>query len=137
MENRTYRYFTGSPLYPFGYGLSYTSFILNDARSDDQGVTVDVTNTGERDGATVIQVYVACDSPYAPIHPRLCGFRRISLKAGETQPVSVDLDRLTATVVNDEGDRIPAEHYTLYIGLSQPDEKSVSMTGVQPLIIRK
>ena len=137
MENRTYRYFTGKPLYPFGFGLSYTAFAVKDAKEKDNTVTVEISNTGDRDGETVLQVYAACDSPYAPAHPRLCGFRRISLKRGETNTFEVPLDPYTDTVINDAGERCKAEHYTLYAGICQPDELSVALIGARPVEIQK
>ena len=137
MANRTYRYFTGKPLYPFGFGLSYTDFAVKGAKEKDNTVTIEISNTGDRDGETVLQVYTACDSPYAPMHPRLCGFRRIALKSGETRLFEVPLDRYTDTVINDAGERCKVEHYTLYAGICQPDELSVKLTGVQPVEIKK
>ena len=137
MKNRTYRYFTGEPLYPFGYGLSYTRFTVNRAEAAEGSVCMEVSNTGDRDGETVLQVYVACESPCSPVHPRLCGFRRIALKSGETKRFDVTLDQYTDTVINDEGERCRVGHYTLYAGLSQPDELSVRLTGVCPVTIRK
>ena len=137
MTNRTYRYFTGEPLYPFGYGLSYTSFSINDAKAEEGTVSMEISNTGDRDSETVLQVYVACDSPFAPVHPRLCGFRRVALKSGETKCFEVTLDPNTDTVIDEAGERRKAEHYTLYAGLSQPDEQSVRMTGTRPVEIKK
>ena len=135
MENRTYRYFTGTPLYPFGFGLSYTAFAVSDAACQPEGMAVTVANTGDRAGDAVLQVYVACDSPFAPLHPRLCGFRRVSLAAGESRRVVIPLDSLTATVVDEEGRRQPVEHMTFHVGLCQPDALSVRLTGQQPLTV--
>ena len=135
MKNRTYRYFTGTPLYPFGFGLSYTAFAVSDAACQPEGMAVTVTNTGDRAGDAVLQVYVACDSPFAPLHPRLCGFRRVSLAAGESRRVVIPLDSLTATVVDEEGRRQPVEHMTFHVGLCQPDALSVRLTGQQPLTV--
>ena len=137
MVNRTYRYFTGKPLYPFGFGQSYTSFALKGAKEEDNTVTIEISNTGDRDGETVLQVYVACDSSYAPVHPRLCGFRRIALKRGETKAFEVQLDPYTDMVINDVGERCKVDHYTLYAGICQPDELSVKLTGIQPAVIQK
>ena len=137
MENRTYRYFTGKPLYPFGYGLSYTSYQISSASVYGNEVKAEVTNTGKMDGDALVQIYVECDSPYAPVHPRLCGFRRISLKAGKTGTVSVPLDPLTYTVVGPDGQRISVEHCMLYAGICQPDEQSVEMTGSRPVALKK
>jgi len=133
MKNRTYRYFEGTPLYPFGFGLSYTSFSLSEAAAEEGGLRVKVRNTGRRDGDAVIQVYAACDDPEAPPHPRLCGFRRERLKAGEERETWVPLDPLTRTVVDANGKRREAGKTTLYIGFSQPDEMSVRLTGFKPL----
>ena len=137
MTNRTYRYFTGEPLYPFGYGLSYTSFSINDAKAGEGTVSMEISNTGDRDSETVLQVYVACDSPFAPVHPRLCGFRRVALKSGETKCFEVTLDPNTDTVIDEAGERRNAEHYTLFAGMSQPDELSVRLTGIRPIEIKK
>lgn len=137
MDNRTYRYFTGKALYPFGYGLSYTSYQVLSASVTGNEVTAEITNNGKMDGDALVQIYVECDSPFAPVHPRLCGFRRISLKAGETGTVSVPLDPLTYTVIDSEGERIPVEHCALYVGVCQPDEQSIEMTGSKPVVIRK
>ena len=137
MENRTYRYFSGTPLYPFGYGLSYTRFSVTDAKLEESAVTAEVANDGQMTGDALIQVYVRCDSPFAPRNPRLCGFRRVSLTPGQKQTVSVPLDPMTDTVVTDTGDEIRCSAYTLYIGMGQPDEFSVAMSGVRPLLIKK
>ncbi|MCR4876615.1 MAG: glycoside hydrolase family 3 C-terminal domain-containing protein [Clostridiales bacterium] len=133
MKNRTYRYFNGTPLYPFGFGMSYTRFSLAGAEAKQGEVQVCVTNEGDREGDAVVQVYAACDSPDAPLHPRLCGFRRVSLKPGETKQVAVSLDPRTKTVVDEAGIRIPVERATLYVGLNQPDDRSVELTGQKPL----
>ena len=133
MKNRTYRYFNGTPLYPFGFGMSYTRFSLAGAEAKQGEVQVCVTNEGDREGDAVVQVYVACESPDAPLHPRLCGFRRVSLKPGETKQVAVSLDPRTKTVVDEAGNRIPVERATLYVGLNQTDDRSVELTGQKPL----
>ena len=137
MANRTYRYFAGEPLYPFGFGLSYTSFCLIGAEADKETVRAEIQNTGSMTGAAVIQVYVAVDSPFAPPHPRLCGFQRIELNPGETKTAEVPLDRLFTSVVSEEGERIPGQSWTLYVGLSQPDENSVRMSGVRPIALKQ
>jgi len=137
MTNRTYRYFEGTPLYPFGFGMGYTTFEVTGAEEKDGTVTLRVKNTGDVDGETVAQVYVACDSPLAPAHPRLCGFKRIAVKAGETIEAQVKLDPLTMTVVNEDGERVNVEHATLYAGLNQPDARSIELTGQKPVELKK
>ena len=99
MKNRTYRYMTEVPLFPFGYGLSYTTFDISKGRlnkkiisaGQDLNFKVNVKNTGKYDGAEVIQVYVRkVDDAEGPIKS-LRAFRRVPLKAGETCVVSIDL----------------------------------------------
>ena len=99
MEGHTYRYFRGKPLYPFGYGLSYTTYAYVKGKLSKKSVkagkgvtvTVPVTNTGNRAGDEVVQVYVkSLDNPDAPIKD-LRGFRRVTLAPGATAKVSIDL----------------------------------------------
>ena len=137
MANRTYRYFTGKPLYPFVYGLSYTDYSVTKADAAGNEIRAEVSNNGSYAGDALVQVYVACDSPWAPLHPRLCGFGKVSLQAGETKSVSIRLDSLTNTVVNEQGDRITADHYTLYIGLGQPDPDQSFNGDCSPVIIHR
>jgi len=135
MKNRTYRYYTGEALYPFGYGLSYTDFDVTDVKADKDGVICKVVNTGKCDGETVVQVYgKSKTSPDAPLHPALIGFQRVSVKAGESVDVSVKLDKYAFTVVNDAGERVSGgKEYDVYVGTSQPDERSAALTGKRPV----
>ena len=133
MKNRTYRYFEGKPLYPFGFGLSYTKWSLADALWSDGTISVRVSNTGDMDGDAVVQVYVSIDSPYAPLHPRLCGFSRIAVPAGQSVSVRIPIDRLYNTVVNDQGERITCSDITFHVGMAQPDEYSTALSGIQPI----
>lgn len=100
MNNRTYRYFHGTPLYAFGYGLSYTTFKYGTAKLSAKSmkkdgkvkVTIPVTNTGKRNGEEIVQVYVkALDYPEAPIKD-LRGFQKINLVAGQTSKATITLD---------------------------------------------
>ncbi|MCD4709225.1 MAG: glycoside hydrolase family 3 C-terminal domain-containing protein, partial [Bacteroidales bacterium] len=101
MEGRTYRYFKGEVLYPFGYGLSYTSYsydnlILEKDEITTEGevitVSVDITNSGERDGEEVVQLYIH-DMESDEVRPLkdLRGFERVSVKAGQTIVVTMTL----------------------------------------------
>ncbi|WP_425466657.1 glycoside hydrolase family 3 C-terminal domain-containing protein [Rhodanobacter lindaniclasticus] len=100
MKGRTYRYFDGHPLFPFGYGLSYTHFDYADLHLDrtalDAGesmrITLTVKNTGQRAGDEVVQLYLrALDAPHAHAIKSLRGVRRISLNPGEQRVVSFDI----------------------------------------------
>ena len=100
MENRTYRYFRGVPQYAFGYGLSYTTFAYGKGKLSRSSMkadgkvtlTVPVTNTGKREGAEIVQVYVkALDYPEAPIKS-LKGFQKLTLAAGQTATATITLD---------------------------------------------
>lgn len=95
MEGRTYRYFRGQALYPFGHGLSYTTFKYGQATTERQGdcllVSIPLTNTGDRDGDEVVQLYMQRpDDTGGPIM-QLRAFSRVNLKAGETRTVSLRL----------------------------------------------
>ena len=116
MKNRTYRYFEGQPLYPFGYGLSYSKFeysnlTLSSATlkaGDSLSVDTDVRNTSQRDGDEVVELYLSFpQSPAAPRHA-LRGFMRIHVGAGATQHVHFILDARDLSEVDDKGDRIVA-----------------------------
>lgn len=128
MKGRTYRYFSGEPLYPFGYGLSYTSFaygrpVLSKASvhaGDAVEVSVDVRNSGSRDGDEVVQLYVSRKADGAPVRS-LRGFQRVHLKAGESRTVSFKVEAMDMSVVDAEGRRmLPAGTVDLWIGGGQP-----------------
>ena len=98
MSNRTYRYFTGQPLFAFGHGLSYTTFdykkmtlsLASAKAGDSVVVNVTVKNSGKRDGDEVVQIYATAEKPPVPMPLRqLIGFKRISLKAGEIKTVQI------------------------------------------------
>ncbi len=137
MVNRTYRYFTGKPLFPFGFGLSYTSFEVSSAHADTQCAAATVKNTGCMAGETVVQVYVkAEDSAFAPPNPVLCAFRRVSLAAGEEKTVNLPLRPEAFTVVDERGERVSGgKRYSVYIGLQQPDARSEELTGQKPVCV--
>ena len=93
MTGRTYRYFRGTPLFPFGFGLSYTSFAFGKPRYENGKLYVEVTNTGKRDGAEVVQVYVKNPADADGPVKTLRGFARIDLKAGERRRVEISMPR--------------------------------------------
>jgi beta-glucosidase len=129
MKERTYKYFTGSPLYPFGHGLSYTTFayskldIPKSVKAGDRvNVSVTVTNTGNRAGDEVVQVYITDKEASAPVPIRkLVGFRRISLKAGASQKVSFTIDpRELSLITNDTRRVIEPGVFIISAGGKQP-----------------
>lgn len=93
MKGRTYRYFTGEALYPFGHGLSYTTFNIGKPRFADGKVAVSVANTGQKDGDEVVQVYIRRTADTDGPIKTLKAYKRISLKAGEEQMVEIDFPR--------------------------------------------
>ncbi|MCQ2519530.1 MAG: glycoside hydrolase family 3 C-terminal domain-containing protein [Lachnospiraceae bacterium] len=151
MKNRTYRYFEGTPIYPFGYGLSYTSFdteasvkatgFIPEAESEffelqksALEIEVDITNTGDMDGDEVVLAYVdkkpadkkanASNAAYAdlldpsnqPIKS-LCGFKRVSLKKGETKKIVLPVSAYSLTTVLEDGKRVFLKgEYTIKVG---------------------
>jgi beta-glucosidase len=130
MKGRTYRYFTGTPVYPFGYGLSYTTFgyapisvePVNGAAEKGVRVTTEVGNTGGRDGEEVAELYIA--PPQFDGAPRLAlrGFQRVALKAGERRRVVFELTPRDLSFVTADGVRqIVPGRYAISVGSGQPD----------------
>lgn len=147
MKGRTYRYFTGEVLYPFGYGLTYGSAEISGVKLDGQELAdgvearlpggsfdsfeVTVSNTGDRDVEEVVQVYIkALDSADATPNERLCGFARVSVKTGGQAVVRVPVDRDALTVINDEGEKVSGgSRYAVSVGFGQSDARTEELTG--------
>ena len=138
MANRTYRYITSRPLYPFGYGLSYTTFKFSDlsvpvqpvAAGQSLGADVTVTNTGKVAGDEVAQLYLKFpDVKGAPLIA-LRGFQRIHLEAGASQKIHFELKNRDLGMVTEDGRPIIAQgDYTISIGGGQPDTGAPAVTG--------
>ncbi|MGN1346559.1 MAG: glycoside hydrolase family 3 C-terminal domain-containing protein [Eubacteriales bacterium] len=136
MAGRTYRYFTGDVLYPFGYGLSYTTFAYRDASvsgetDDEYELTFTLTNTGSRDGMEKAQVYASFTDSRTPT-PRfqLCGVKAVDLCAGESARITMNIDKYWLNAVLEDGSRVtPDGKLELYIGGHQPDQKSDALCG--------
>ena len=130
MKERTYRYYTGEPLYPFGYGLTYGDTEVTAVSADRRAASVCVKNSGE-ETEDVIELYIRDEgSAFAPENPVLCGFKRIKLGKGEEKCVSVPISEKAFTVINDKGERISGSgKWTLYAAFSQPDKRSRALTG--------
>jgi beta-glucosidase len=138
MKGRTYRYFAGTPLYPFGYGLSYTKFAYSKltlpsaAVEAGKPVVVEatVTNTGTRAGGEVAQLYLSFPAvPGAPLRA-LRGFERVHLELGASQTVRFELEPRDLSMVTEAGEPIVAEGaYTVSVGGGQPDTGAPAVAG--------
>ena len=131
MIGKTYRYIDGDALYPFGYGLSYTSFAYENASFSGNTLTVDITNTGKMKGVEKAQVYASfTDSRTVTPHFQLCGIKAIELDAGEKATVTFEIDEYWLKAVTDDGARVePDGKMTLYVGGHQPDRVSNALLG--------
>jgi beta-glucosidase len=148
MKNRTYRYFDGQPLYPFGYGLSYSKFEYSNLKlsntelnaGDRLEVEVDIKNASDREGDEVAELYLSFPKlPGTPLRA-LRGFKRVHLPAGRVQHVSFSLEARELSQVNNAGDRIVAPGaYQVSVGGGQPGtsapggQASFSVRGEQKL----
>ena len=130
-KGRTYRYFTGQPLFPFGFGLSYTSFNLGSPKWDakTQNLTVSITNTGDRDGADVIQVYIKDPNDTDGPSKTLRGFARVELKAGESKEVSIPMpaDRFKLWDEASQSMKVKKGSLQIFVGDSSDNCKSLSI----------
>lgn len=129
MQGRTYRYFKGEPLYPFGYGLSYTTFRYSNLQIEPKAaragetvkVSADVMNSGDRAGGEVVQLYLTDIAATAPVPIRaLVGFERVSLRPGEKRRVTFMITPRQMSLIDDHGKRV-----------IEPGEFSISVGGGQ------
>jgi len=129
MEGKTYRYFRKDPLYPFGYGLSFTTFSYSNLVVPEKAVAgekikvkVTVTNTGKLEGDEVVQLYLNDEKASTPRPIRqLEGFERISLKPGESKDVEFELDPRQFSIVNNKSKRvIEPGYFNISVGGKQP-----------------
>jgi len=132
MENRTYRYFKGKPLFPFGYGLSYTKFEFQNLSADVKQVPVNgivklslqVKNTGQREGDEIVQIYAhPLQSKVARATENLVGYQRVSLKAGESKQVTIDIpvELLRYWDIDGKSYKVEATDYEFAAGASSTD----------------
>ena len=124
MTNRTYRYFSGQPLYPFGYGLSYTTFQYGKPVYKDGKVSVKVKNTGKREGTEIVQVYLRRPADTEGPLKTLRGYARVNLKAGEMQQVEISMprERFETWDAQTNTMRVLPGKYELMIGSSSADK---------------
>lgn len=123
MKNRTYRYFEGTPLWAFGYGLSYTSFNIGKPKYKNGKLTVEVSNTGKVDGTEVVQVYVKRVNDVDGPKKTLKAFQRVTLKAGEKQVVTIDMprDSFEGWDASTNTMRVVSGKYQIMVGNSSDD----------------
>ncbi|MDZ7723295.1 MAG: glycoside hydrolase family 3 C-terminal domain-containing protein [candidate division KSB1 bacterium] len=143
MSGRTYRYFMGSPIYPFGHGLSYTRFEYDNLNCPDEftagepvTISVDVKNTGMRDGEEVVQLYLSDANASVPVPIRsLEGFQRIFLKAGESKSVTFILKPRQIPLIDRDNNRIVEPGvFSLSIGGKQPGFSGNADAGTTDVI---
>ena len=145
MRGRTYRYLTKKPLYPFGYGLTYSDCVIDeiqpekeytyeDAVKDGIEIKVHVENRGSYDTEEVLQGYVKVQSPNEVLHPKLGVFARIHIEAGEGQWISLHISKTAFSTVTEDGERVyDGKKAQIFIGFGQPDERTAELLGVNSL----
>ncbi len=139
MKNRTYRYYSGTPLYPFGYGLTYGRVVcqelemadLPDPESGIIPLRVYLENQSDVPTEDVLQIYIHCeDSSLDVPNWSLCGFQRIKMGAHEKTEKELQLMPQAFTLIDEQGRRIlDGSEFEIWVGTSQPDEHSTALSG--------
>lgn len=148
MKDRTYRFINKEPLYPFGYGLIYGKIDLLGAKlnadasfpkSEDDKVSVNATvkNSGDRATSEVVQVYMKVKNDKFEIpNPRLVGFKRVFLDAGQEKEITIDILGKSFTTVNDAGVRgFYGDGAELFVGFGQPDSRTKQLLGTDNIAL--
>lgn len=144
MKDRTYRYMRQQALYPFGFGLSYTSFEMDGVEADSEKIMADgevtirasIKNTGVMPGGETIQVYVKALREGTP-NAQLKGLKKVYLQPGEEKQVEITLKGQAFTLYNEEAECILEKgEYAVYVGMQQPDERSTALTGKTPVCLK-
>lgn len=130
MAGRTYRYLLNEPLYPFGYGLSYTTFEIGKPKWKGDRIEVEVKNSGDREGTEIVQVYVRRPDDMNGPHKTLRGYERVTLKAGEKQTVAIPMPKDAFKCWDEaagEMRAIPGK-YEVFVGNSSADKDLKKVT---------
>ncbi|MFI3213091.1 MAG: glycoside hydrolase family 3 C-terminal domain-containing protein [Eubacteriales bacterium] len=142
MKNRTYRYYEGEPLYPFGFGLTYgdvscVSAEVLEAAGEEVVISVKVKNDGDVATDDIVQVYVKnLESEFEVRNHRLCGYQRVSLAPQEEKEVKVIVSKDALMVYNQDGEKVKdGTSYEFSVGCAQPDIRSEALTGKTPIKI--
>ena len=137
MENRTYRYFAGDVLYPFGFGLTYgkTAVTAASAEKTEGGwrVTASLEHSGAA-GGDVVEVYIRDnESKFTVRNYSLCGFKPVAFSGAEMKQAEIFVPDAALEIVDDRGERrVDSRSFTLFVGVSQPDAHSCALTGTRP-----
>ena len=134
MQGRTYRYFPGEPLYPFGYGLTYGDVAVTAAEAEQAGDVIRIRATAHNASGVptdeVVQVYCQNEgSDNAPRNPRLVGFRRIHCPANASVDVEIAVPAAALRVVDEDGNRVEEGQCVFFVGVGQPDSRTQTLTG--------
>ena len=145
MKNRTYKYFKGAPLFPFGHGLSYTNFTYNNLNianqvtvNKDITMSVEVKNTGAIAGDEVVQIYITKEGKMDEATRTLVGFKKIHLNAGETKTVQYNIKPKQYATINTEGKSVVEPgSLVISVGGKQPGFKGIADTSTSGVLIKK
>ena len=134
MKNRTYRYYEGKALYPFGYGLTYGYVAVTAAEAEQTGDVIRIRATARNASGVptdeVVQVYCQNEgSDNAPRNPRLVGFQRIHCPANADVDVEIAVPAAALRVVDEDGNRVEEGQCVFFVGVGQPDSRTQALTG--------
>ena len=141
MKGRTYRFIETEPLYPFGYGLTYSDVSIDEARIEGDRtsgakISVTVRNDSSMTAAEVVQVYAKSDDIDEVRNGKLAGFARVTCEAGKSVDIVIDIPSENLRVVRQDGSRVlPEGEIKLYVGFGQPDARTEALTGKKSAVL--
>ena len=141
MKGRTYRFIETEPLYPFGYGLTYSDVSIDEARIEGDRtsgakISVTVRNDSSMTAAEVVQVYAKSDDVDEARNGKLAGFARVTCEAGKSVDIVIDIPSENLRVVRQDGSRVlPEGEIKLYVGFGQPDARTEALTGKKSAVL--
>ena len=141
MKGRTYRFIDTEPLYPFGYGLTYSDVSIDEARIEGDRtsgarISVTVRNDSSMTAAEVVQVYAKSDDVDEARNGKLAGFARVTCEAGKSVDIVIDIPSENLRVVRQDGSRVlPEGEIKLYVGFGQPDARTEALTGKKSAVL--
>ncbi len=141
MKGRTYRFIETEPLYPFGYGLTYSDVSIDEARIEEDRtsgarISVTVRNDSSMTAAEVVQVYAKSDDIDEARNGKLAGFARVTCEGGKSVDIVIDIPSENLRVVRQDGSRVlPEGEIKLYVGFGQPDARTEALTGKKSAVL--